>query len=278
MPHCVHGSESLPELVRSKLASDFELRPFPVVVEKLVTALKDPDVRPDTISSILESDAALASRILRMANSPMFGISRTIELVSQATVILGHAQVKSIAMAFAGAAMFEEGNTETLHVRRQLWQHSFRCAVAARAIAGELKLGQEHAFLAGIFHDIGKLFFLDVAPEVYTQIVMTAEDPIAAEREKFGITHPEVGVKLSAGWRLPAGSMSAIGYHHQPDQGTGSVDLIEIVNIANRLAHLVELDKREPALVEFIAEAKVVLGLSATTLLEIQDLLQEQVW
>ena len=222
-----------------KLNGNYEIRPFPRVVQQLSAALKNSEVKVDEVARIIEADAALASRILRMANSPVFSISREVQTVEHAAVVLGLSRLKNLSNTLAAAAMFS-GQNESAEYRRQLWDHSLACATMGRLIAKQTPaVKPDDAFLAGVFHDVGQLFFLDVCFEEYMQLKSGSfgTELVELERQQFGMSHQEVGVKLATAWQLPESIMVVAGFHHEPDNSIAHQDLTYLVHLANSLVH-----------------------------------------
>lgn len=249
-------------IVEEKLASGHKILPFPQVVGQLLAALKDPNSNSQTYAKIIEADAALTVRLLRMVNSPVYGNSNVIKSVGRATTILGGGPLKNIALTFAASTVFSgKGNDN----KEALWNHSLGCATTARQLAKASKYAShDDAFLAGIFHDVGKLFFFDAIPEVYSELTESVSglQLAAKETEMFGVTHEEVGFKLVTGWQMPEHLMIAVGYHHHPQNAVAHADLAALIYIADGLAKSAGIGSDPDSSTSFLEEANGFLGLS----------------
>ena len=228
---------SAAETIQKKLEEGHEIRPFPQSVGRLLSAIKNANASAADFANIIESDAALSAKLLRLANCPIYGLTREIRSVEHAVTMLGTRPLRNMALAFAGSSMMSEGK-----VSKQLdglWNHSLGCATVARLLSKSIPtVSSDDAFLAGIFHDIGKLFFFDVAPKDYPQLA-AAQSGIElrnAESELFGIAHDEVGLKLMVAWPLPDEIKVAVRYHHQPDEDFANSDLTAVIHMADALA------------------------------------------
>ena len=115
------------EQIQEQLDAGHELLPFPQSVGKLLAALKDPDVTTAALSTIIEVDAGLTLRLLRMANSPVFGSSNGIQSVARATTVLGIGKLRTIALMFAASSAFSSDGPAQQQKER-LWFHSLGCA------------------------------------------------------------------------------------------------------------------------------------------------------
>ncbi len=229
---------ALPELIRQKLKQSFEIRPFPQIVLKLSEMVKNPDVDFKQIGKLIESDAALCSRVFRMANSPMIGCRDQVSRIEHAIALMGLGRIRSLVHTHAAAAVFS-GNGLQKAEFSHLWKHSLAVAITARKLAergGEVD--SNAAFLAGIFHDVGQLFFFEVAHEAYQPLSHNYYGIELTEHEHslFGLTHPEIGNKLAIQWNLPEDVRVAISYHEDPQQAIAHEKLTLLVHLADTLA------------------------------------------
>ena len=228
----------LANLVQEQLRERPEVRPFPAAVTQLVSACQDPNATAATFEKIIQTDASLAARLLRMANSPLYGISHEVTSIAHAAAVLGIRQLRHLAFALAGAGMFREGGRAAKQ-RKQLWSHSLGCATTCQLLA-KTAVGVEpdEAFLGGIFHDVGKLFLLDVVPDEYAELASVYQGDRLVEEEKsvFGVTHEEIGLKSAHAWSLAESLKAAIGFHHRPEEAPCHNEFAKIVGAGNALA------------------------------------------
>ena len=140
-----------------------ELKPFPAAAAQLMSECQDPNLSPKRVAEIVGSDPVLAAKLMKIANSPLYGYAGKIRTIEHSVVVLGMTGIRHLSLSLAGAELFAEGEALTADQRQALWHHSLQVASAARQLAGHCECSQldaEEAFLAGIFHDIGKLVFL----------------------------------------------------------------------------------------------------------------------
>ncbi|MCA9150669.1 MAG: HDOD domain-containing protein, partial [Planctomycetales bacterium] len=239
-PHMLKVSDRrrLSQIVQQALADRPEVRPFPAAVAQLLAACQDPNATASTFEKIIERDPALSVRLLRMANSPLYGLTNEVKGIAHAAAILGIRQLKHLALSVAGAGMFNQGSTAAQH-REQLWAHSLGCATVARILAKKTPgVDADDAFLAGIFHDVGKLFLFDVVPEDYVELSSTYRGKELIEQEQFvfGVSHEEIGLKSAHSWSLAENLKGAIGYHHRPQESPVHVEFVTVIEAANNLA------------------------------------------
>lgn len=218
-----------------------ELRPFPAAASQLMTACDREDATARQLSEIIKHDPALSLKLLQIANSPIYGFAGEIRSVDHATVVLGMRALRDLAISTAVSDAFASGDSESATARRQLWVHSLSCGAIARTLSSTLSMAApDEAFLAGIVHDVGKLFFFDREPQQYMQA--TSNGPhiniVDIETNTFGIAHTSVGQRCGQNWGLPDEINDVICFHHAPDEADFGGDLIDVVSAANQLSHL----------------------------------------
>ena len=226
------------DLIQQALENAPEVRPFPAAVTQMMAACQDPNVTAGDFEKIVECDPALAMRLLRFANCPLYGLKKEVRSVGHATMVLGIAKLRNLALSLAGADMFSSGNSAGKE-RKAMWHHSLGCASLARILAKSYsETSPDDAFLAGVFHDVGKLLLFDVVPDVYADVnaKYSGNELIETEKLLFGVTHQEIGLKSAHSWGLPKDIKSAIGYHHCPDNAPINSAFAKIVGTANDLA------------------------------------------
>ncbi len=222
-----------------------ELKPFPAAAAKLCSACKDPDASPKQIVEIITCDPGLAAKLLQVSNSSMYGFSGRIRTIDHAVVLLGSKKVRDLALSMAGAEVFSQGD-EAKDERNTLWKHSLAVATISRLIAPHVNnVVPEEAFLAGIFHDVGKLVFYDLIPAEYSEMHgrIDPSHRVEAENESFGIDHAELGLECADDWGLPQEIGNAIGSHH--NRADTDTNITRVVQLANPLAHLWDLQQPE---------------------------------
>ncbi len=173
-----------------------------------------------------------------MANSSMYGLTGSIRTVKQALVVLGLRQVRNLALTLAGTELFGPSGPGS-ELMAELWSHSLGSAALARLLAAlSGSVDPEEAFLAALFHDAGKLVLLDLAAADYAPLLgsHSGERLCEAERERFGVTHAQLGEHCGQFWGLPADVTAAIGAHHSSGGGPlASADMATCLDAADRL-------------------------------------------
>lgn len=262
------------EIVEEALASEHDIRPFPDSINRLIEAMKQPDSDAQTLADIIEVDIAFSTRILRVVNSPMFGIANHVRSVRQAATILGHKALKNLALSYAGAQIIS-GDGKAKEERAALWEHSLGCATVARNLSALIpSIDADEAFLAAVFHDIGKLFFLEVIPAEYAELSALATggpELLAQENALCGCTHTQAGLRLTVSWPLPDTVKAAINYHPDPTMDTEDNALSKLVQVANGLARSAGIGSTHCECEASLVQAEEYFGLQPDKVHEVME-------
>lgn len=223
--------------IAEKLRDVQSLRPFPTAAIRLIEACRDPKCTAREVADIIQRDPGLAAKLMRMSNSSMFGCSGKIHTVDHAVVLLGMRCVRDLALAMAAAKMFSQGDTAAKE-RQDLWNHSLGCACVARQIAEVVPgIVPNEAFLAGLFHDVGKLVMYDLVPNHYIQLGELAKSQNKnhhkIEQQLFGMTHTELGGTFGRQCALPSEVICCIESHHDAEIVNQHAELVRVIELAN---------------------------------------------
>lgn len=221
---------------------------LPAACVRINEMVENPRCSADDMGRVINQDPALAARLLRVANSPLYGVAGKIDTVSRAVTLLGTRQVQTLALATSAVRAFD-GIPNELVSMESFWEHSIYSALAARTLAMEcLKSKRESVFVAGLLHDIGQLVLYYRLPELSAQaLVAVMEGPgeleaQEAERELMGFDHAQVGGELVRRWGLPLNLQGCVAFHHDPAHAAQHPVEVAIVHIANSIAALAELN------------------------------------
>jgi HD-like signal output (HDOD) protein len=248
------------------IAKTGDLPPIPTTALRALEMTNDPQVSVRELQSILARDQALTARILRIANSSMYGLRREIATVSHAVAILGLDTTRSI---LAGACVQQVFQTGMVRARdlgtKLLSDHSWGAGLCCRVIAKYLRYQPlEEAFLAGLMHDIGKPVLLKNLPDRYMPIlndVYRGETTFhESELVVLGFSHAQVGSILAEKWNFPPQLAQAIGYHHNPTAAPKYQQLACITSLANAIMSLLGIgfEKDPDMILHELPPAKVL--------------------
>jgi len=187
---------------------------------RIFALASDPEVSMGTLSHAIHQDPSLAARVLKVANSPFYGMSRQVDSLQLALVILGLNEVKNIALGLLLFKAIKKLNGNKSYDRTKFWFHSAACGVICRILGHKLSFRSEGTdFITGLLHDVGKIIidqYFDSKFVTIFQKTFTHKPPmLIAEREILGESHEQLGRWLAEHWRLPETLCDAIMYHHE---------------------------------------------------------------
>ena len=227
-------------VVESRLSKDIVLAKipaFPPIILRVLDLLSRE--RPDMVPLVREisSDAALSAQVLRIANSPLFGLAAQVDTVPRAVMTLGFDRVRALVMTVA-ANNYMKAALQTPALPK-CWRHTLASAILCRELAQAANLPPDEAYTLGLLHDIGRLGLLAAYPEEYNGIFEAADREavplLNLEKKHFGVDHCEAGRLMMEQWNLPAEFCTIAGRHHDSPSGA-SLDFLTIVHVACRLA------------------------------------------
>lgn len=228
------------DLKKKILNSIKDLPPMPKVMLKARKVMDDPKSSFKEIAEIIETDQAIAARILKVANSAYYGLSGMVNSIHQASVVLGYQTLEQVITMVSSSSLLGKQLKGYGINAGVLWKHSLAVAVGSRLIAKRRAPSLEgDAFSVGLIHDAGKLaldhYLLQKKSEI--KKFLTEQEPsfLQAERHVLGFDHTEIAYDLCQKWKLPTNHVDAMRHHHTPDQSENNA-LAHIVHMANYMA------------------------------------------
>lgn len=232
--------QDIKEKIRHRIK---DMPTLPVIATRILEATGDPESSVRDLQEIIKMDQVVASRIMKAVNSAFFGFPRRIDTLSQAIVILGFNNVRSLALSVSiiGALAKEQSDTGFPHAG--LWQHAVGVAFISQALARSLGWRKtEHFFMAGLLHDIGFIPMDQALPgdlQAAFALSRNEEMPLyLAEKEKLGFTHADVGHYIAEAWLLPPTIAEPIALHHAPPERLDNPEVTYAVHAADILCKL----------------------------------------
>jgi HD-like signal output (HDOD) protein len=217
-----------------------DLPPMPQTVIKAREIMANPKSDFKELSSLFETDQAVATKILKLANSPYYGYSGKVTSIQRASLVLGH--------KILGELITMGGTSSLLGKRLEgygldsgaLWKHSLAVAFGSRIIANKTEPALSNdAFTSGLIHDSGKLIldaYIKERWELFEEFMADGERTfLDAEKKILELDHTEVASEVCKTWNMPKPLTIAIRYHHYPSRSNGS-KLAYIVHVADAIA------------------------------------------
>ncbi len=242
--------------------------PVPFIIQEVANLIGNPKTNAAKLGKIISKDQGLVTKILTVANSPLYGIPRRVSTIDFAIVVLGFEQIKNIVIALS--------MMETLKVlgdkkfpQKKYWMHSIITAIAAQRIADDLGYQTSgEAFTAGLLHDLGILVIYKIFNNEYKKITDTVKKNkiayLEAEEKQLGITHQEVGGFLIDKWNLPYSIADVIYNHHNPSLSENYSELASLI-------HLADFMTKKLSIGNFIWDDSSTLDLNIIDILKLGD-------
>lgn len=224
--------------VRSEIQRINEVFPFPPVVTEILQAVSKDDVAAAKIASIIESDTALTAKILRVANSPFYGLRRDVATITEALRILGLDEIGHLLLTCQMKSRLMSLNSGQRSQLERLWRHSVAVAAVSRMMSVRFRIPTEgKEYTAGLLHDMGKLVLVQYFPEqnaaVEAMILRGPVNDLDAEQKILSIPHTEIGKQIGAKWRLPKEYLEVMKHHHAPVHSVNHALLCAVVRCAD---------------------------------------------
>lgn len=207
------------------------------IMLEVTKLLDNPDATNADLSKLIGKDQGISSKVLSIANSPLYGLPRKVSTIDFAIMIIGFHDVKNIVVALSMIEAFKEKESKELH-QNNFWIHSLMTGNAAKKLSEDLgfKISGE-VFIAGLLHDLGIVVLYRYFKKQFNELVKLAEENKKSiseyEVDLLGFTHSEVGNMLAEKWNLPTALCDAIKYHHQPSLAPANQVVIAIIHLVD---------------------------------------------
>jgi diguanylate cyclase (GGDEF)-like protein/putative nucleotidyltransferase with HDIG domain len=191
---------------------------LPQAASRLMQEVLKPDASMREVAHIIESDQGLVSRVLRLVNSPYYGVRNEITTTEHAVTMLGLKAIESLVLSLTVFDVLSPSKKHALDLVRH-WQHSLAVAAASKYVAAKTgyKVPDE-AYTAGLLHDVGRAILDICAPEELRQVLAALPRSgvlaVDIEREILGTDHTGVGELALRRWNIPAHVARGVGLHH----------------------------------------------------------------
>ena len=224
------------ELNKKTLEKILQLPSLPTLAMEIMDSFSNDLIDASALASKISQDPAITLKLVSIANSSFFGLSKKVGSVQEAIVVIGFNSLRGLVTAAilinAFPSIGKSFNSE------HYWQHSIETGSCAKILAKRLDIDSEVAFTAGLLHDIGRLvlsvYFYDDFLRILEFRKNNGLNMKEAEQAVMGLDHAALGGKVAEHWHLPLDIQIAISEHHM-DEGWQTV-LSKIVYVANQLS------------------------------------------
>jgi HD-like signal output (HDOD) protein len=235
------------------------LTTHPIAI-RLQHLLETPHFTMDEVIALANEDQSLAGQILKMANSTVYmGRVRT-ETIKDAVIRLGAQQVSNLAMAASQAGLHESDNKVLNGFMQSLWMHSHACAAGCRWLARSAGYPQyaDQAYLAGLLHDVGKLYLLKALERLNSMGVAQAALEEDLLLEIFAELHVEQGCRLMQHWNMPRIYYNVVANHHDDNFDTTDT-VLTVVRLVNAACKLKGIDLVKDSNIDMQAQPETTM-------------------
>ncbi|MGQ9648954.1 MAG: HDOD domain-containing protein [Phycisphaerae bacterium] len=274
----------MPSALYEQLKNENALPSPTGVALRLLQLAGEEDSTVEAIAATIESDPALAARVLKLVNSPIAGTSRRIGSVSRAVVLLGLRTLRHLALSVSLISNNRTGRCENFNFTR-FWRESVARAVSAQHLFARLGgLPTDEAFTVGLLGKIGQLALAVGCPDQYAQALAQADSAPALleiERNMFGTDHNELSADMMSGWHVPDALCEIVrkqdARHHLDTSAVAPADVTRAtLRLADLIAVALNHCEADPDLAARLEHQAGALGLTAAELSRLMDAIREE--
>ncbi len=219
--------------LKEQLSRCCDLPTLPAAAARILDLAQDPVATMGQVADAVGMDPALATKLLRIANSPLYGQRRQSSNLRQAVMLLGLNATLMLALSFSLYSSMQNGQKQAFDYTR-FWRRSLLASIAARILAAETnEVSPEDAFLAALLQDIGMAVLDKTFTDFYPTTTESRNDHdglLPHEVAKLGHDHASVGAWLLDRWNFPAHLVAAVSTSHQLGSDTSLSDVTTLAD------------------------------------------------
>ncbi|NMQ07226.1 HDOD domain-containing protein [Candidatus Accumulibacter phosphatis] len=216
------------------------------VAFSIIKLLQRDDFRVSDLVRLVQSDPAIAGRLLKFANAAAFGRTRPIVSLQRAIVALGAFRVRDLVIGLSVMHSHTSGQCAEFDYAG-FWGRSLATAIACQELAHYAQISSEELFTIGLLARVGELAMASLYPGEYAIVLLKARERNGQladlERESFNMDYHQLGATMLAEWGLPDMLIQAAYHHEQPDlagfrDGSRVLTLTHSLNFARSLSEV----------------------------------------
>jgi HD-like signal output (HDOD) protein len=197
-----------------------KLPAFSAIAVRLMQILSQEDASFPEVCHLLQTDAALSTEVLRLANSPLFCVSTEVKSIPFALSALG---LDRLNLLVATTALWRSvPGSVSRQLVRTWWRHNLTCALLCEHLSGQ-RFATDYRYVGGLLHSVGQLALIGNYPaeyvEVHERAGLEGHNLLDEERLVFGTDHCVVGEALLLKWGIPREVADCAAHHHDPENG-----------------------------------------------------------
>ena len=217
MPMDVGTQEHMNALTKDIVDYIEALPQFPENIAQIEKLLNDPDSKLSAIAAHISNDVALTTDLLKLVNSAAFSLAKKCTSITEAVKLVGIRGIKNLLYSIGSLRILGSSTSE----QKDLWEHSYKVAFYSYNLARNFlrnRIVTEDAYVCGLLHDLGKIVFSAMYPELLDRIAALKKERNIPDKVYeallSGINHPDIGSALAEKWNFPPSLIAAIRYHH----------------------------------------------------------------
>jgi len=250
--------ENLSILASTIVNNISSLPQFPENILMVQKLIGDPKSEMADIARQISMDPALTADLLKIVNSAAYMLSKKVDSISEAVKMVGIRGIKNLLFSYGTQKILGDDSID----KKALWNHSYKTAFYAFNLVKNFRRDHnllDDAYVGGILHDMGKIIFSNVHPELLSKIrnfcIEKCLPSSTFEDLSAGMNHAEIGALIAEKWNFPEGLINSIRYHHDPGSAPEEYrDLADTVYLANMFCELeaggVTFDQFDPVVLE----------------------------
>jgi HD-like signal output (HDOD) protein len=212
------------------------LEPLPQVAMRVMTLSSKPDLAPRELVEVIQTDAGLTAKVLKLCNSAYYGFRREIASLPEAGNLLGCSTLVNLVVTSCTAMYFRNYGGQSAEAARRQWERSITTAISASLLAQvQGGVDRNRCYTVGLLENVGHLvmerFLPDLRGELESELLAGATR-LEAEHAVLGIHHGEIGAQLAERWDFPPMLVDAIRHHHEPLRARIDPALVGLAHLA----------------------------------------------
>lgn len=237
------------EKLKAAVGNLNKLPMLPAAATQALALIQSPDCSMKSLARVIEGDPTLAAGILKLANSALYRVGRTIASIDLALVRLGLRECRNLIYAVSMRSLFRSTSPGQQARMEALWHHAFLTGCLCRRLNNTLGLGfQGEEFSSGLSHDLGRLLLAvgipdrvaDVDPLTFQEGLETLQ----REQDRLGIDHCYFGAWFANVNQLPSSLSVACLFHHAPAEAQEHQSLVALVAAADDMANYAQRERK----------------------------------
>ncbi|MBU1101664.1 MAG: HDOD domain-containing protein [Bacteroidetes bacterium] len=227
------------------LKNIYNLPSTPAILTDVMNLLNDKSVNTSKVTQVISKDQSLVTKILTIANSPLYGLQRKVTNLDFAILLLGFSELRNIVSTISVMESVKN-KTDKFLDQKEFWLHSYLTGTASKRLADDLGYDNPgEAFVSGFLHDLGITVMHRFLHSNYVAIHEKATNGEAlfleAEIEVLGLGHMDIGQFLLEKWNFPVTLCESIANHHNPSNAKNSEFLSAIIHLADYMTQKLQI-------------------------------------